>query len=1264
MRIDLTQPHVLQVNVGRSWAAHEAALQLAFEHCCLAVLIQEPWIFSDHSRRLSKHHPAYSQFSPIEDWACRPRVLTYILKHPLLSAVQVPFGPPIQDLLAVSISTMQHSTILLVNVYNAPAGSIDGHQGVDHLQHISIPHSPCLVAGDFNLRHPNWETTGPVSPQAAPFLEWTEVQGLSLTLPPDTHTHGSSMIDLTWANPALRALGITSEVPEDIPPLADHEAIFSTILWGSRKPCRPNPPLRWNTLDEPLFLQALQRERAMVYQAVDALSLHPTPLQLDSLSTSITGAITTAIEASTRRAHPRPNGHCWWNLECTAAIRTLCQVSPSSLSSEEDRKQASKVFKQTIRRRKRQYWRDALDNLKEPKDVFQATKWNRTEGSFPIAPLKEGNAEHVAPSAKADFLFRALLQKDPGAVDIVPQLPDSHSISLPFPPIREPEAKRAVNRPKNSTPGLDGIPSSILKKSWPLLGSAITSLYNHCLEAGWHPTPFRQATLVAIPKPGKRDRSSPRSYRLIALLSVLGKGLERLLAQRMAWVAIKHKILHPQQVGALPARAASDLAACLIHDIEDARARGLRTTMLTLDIKGAFDAVLSGRLTQRLQDQGWPAKLVSWVTSFTNNRSACLRLGDFTSQAFQIPAGLLQGSPISPILFMLFIEPLFQIGSLKARRGRFGYADDICQIVASPSLEENINTLEGIAVELQQWGTQEGLLFDLSKTEIQHFSRSPKDGNPSLQLQSIEGKHTINPPKKNQALRWLGIWFDRRLTFLPHCRIMAARAKQTAAGIQSLANTARGVNARLLRQAVISCILPVLTYGAEAWWPGLARPHGSRLITNGVNSALSHLENTLRQAIRGSLPVYRTTPIPILHREAAIPPMVLILNYQRALAHLRLARLDDRHPVRRRLYKSRPTAPSLRMHSFRPECLKNLEQIDPVLFPPWTPETQRDRPRICKSRESSLSDFQAWAAAQAPLSLLLYTDGSKLQSGATGAGWYCTWSTTDVVATQGHFHLNGHEVFDAEAAGALAGLKAVLTCYHAAYSSNLHILLDNQEAALQLQGSPGGSSQQTFLEFQNLASSWPARSTHLPGVAPGQVFAHWIPGHSGIRGNEMADQQANLGATHPGNSHSPPPPVRFAWARRLLKKALHSCFAAYWAKHAPPSYRELALPLDPLPPELSFPRASLGRLLAARSGHGDFAHYHERFNHENTLLSCSCGQRKTPYHFYHCPRGNAAAQHPWTGLSCREVLGTKNGARLFNEWLLKSNFFTQICPNH
>jgi len=69
----------------------------------------------------------------------------------------------------------------------------------------------------------------------------------------------------------------------------------------------------------------------------------------------------------------------------------------------------------------------------------------------------------------------------------------------------------------------------------------------------------------------------------------------------MAWIAIKHKVLHPQQFGALPLRSATDLAAALIHDVEEAWSRGLKASMLTLDVRGAFDAVLPGRLIRRLQ---------------------------------------------------------------------------------------------------------------------------------------------------------------------------------------------------------------------------------------------------------------------------------------------------------------------------------------------------------------------------------------------------------------------------------------------------------------------------------------------------------------------------------------------------------------------------------------------------------------------------------------------------------------------------------------
>jgi hypothetical protein len=53
------------------------------------------------------------------------------------------------------------------------------------------------------------------------------------------------------------------------------------------------------------------------------------------------------------------------------------------------------------------------------------------------------------------------------------------------------------------------------------------------------------------------------------MLSVLGKGLERLIARRLAWVATQEKILHPQHFGALPGRSATDLTAAAVHDIEE-----------------------------------------------------------------------------------------------------------------------------------------------------------------------------------------------------------------------------------------------------------------------------------------------------------------------------------------------------------------------------------------------------------------------------------------------------------------------------------------------------------------------------------------------------------------------------------------------------------------------------------------------------------------------------------------------------------------------
>jgi hypothetical protein len=92
------------------------------------------------------------------------------------------------------------------------------------------------------------------------------------------------------------------------------------------------------------------------------------------------------------------------------------------------------------------------------------------------------------------------------------------------------QAEKVVLYAGNITPGCDELLTSILKAVWPLIKDRVLALYQGCLLTSYYPNSFRHAILAIIQKPNKTDWTSPRSYRPIALLSVLGKGLERLVA--------------------------------------------------------------------------------------------------------------------------------------------------------------------------------------------------------------------------------------------------------------------------------------------------------------------------------------------------------------------------------------------------------------------------------------------------------------------------------------------------------------------------------------------------------------------------------------------------------------------------------------------------------------------------------------------------------------------------------------------------------------
>lgn len=151
------------------------------------------------------------------------------------------------------------------------------------------------------------------------------------------------------------------------------------------------------------------------------------------------------------------------------------------------------------------------------------------------------------------------------------------------------------------------------------------------------------------------------------------------------------------------------------------------------------------------------------------------------------------------------------------------------------------------------------------------------------------------------------------------------------------------------------------------------------------------------------------------------------------------------------------------------------------------------------------------------LDLVIYSDGSLSGQGA-GYGYVVYYGKIRVA--QGHGAAGTRtEVHDAEIMGAVEGLKAALAADCAAYATGITVLLDNLAAAsLLADGRPAPHRRELTGSFKQLSLQWSSTKGLLPRTP---VRVRWVPGHSGIAGNEEADELAKRGATLNG-AHIPP----------------------------------------------------------------------------------------------------------------------------------------------
>ncbi|KAM4060906.1 reverse transcriptase (RNA-dependent DNA polymerase) [Hirsutella rhossiliensis] len=199
---------------------------------------------------------------------------------------------------------------------------------------------------------------------------------------------------------------------------------------------------------------------------------------------------------------------------------------------------------------------------------------------------------------------------------------------------------------------------------------------------------------------------------------------------------------------------------------------------------------------------------------------------------------------------------------------------------------------------------------------------------------------------------------------------------------------------------------------------------------------------------------YATSRLRLRHPRG-IPPVPLLLEGRRTAFAARLKALDEAHPLVQRT--SRPKAPVVTANKliklkyqkqpqpFRTRLRRADEMLSscprPALLQRGFAEEQT-APLQSASKHETAKKFRDWLQALSPRTLVVYSDGSRSEEGHIGYGYAVHRDGSTVLSGKGR--LGTAEVFDAEAKGALEGLKAAVSLPE---TDRIFVCLDNLATA-------------------------------------------------------------------------------------------------------------------------------------------------------------------------------------------------------------------------
>ena len=271
------------------------------------------------------------------------------------------------------------------------------------------------------------------------------------------------------------------------------------------------------------------------------------------------------------------------------------------------------------------------------------------------------------------------------------------------------------------------------------------------------------------------------------------KLFERVIEQRLRSHLENIGFLNKHQSGFKRAKSTDDHLFRLSQSIMESFNRREHVVAAFLDVEKAFDNVWHNELRYTIFQLDLPTKMACWLSDFFSWPCNTVDVNGFLSNQINPKAGVPQGSVLSPLHFLIYVNDLPTPHHKQNSLSQF--ADDTAQWAFGLNLRFAAKFLQQDLPNLPMWCAKWRINLNPEKTKVIIFSRSilPRKTEPSKTL------------KVYPQVKFLGITFGSQLNFKKHFEDILDRCNPRYHRLRLLANKKWGPSPATLIQIYKQC---------------------------------------------------------------------------------------------------------------------------------------------------------------------------------------------------------------------------------------------------------------------------------------------------------------------------------------------------------------------------------------------------------------------------------------------------------------------------